>query len=289
MSWGVMKKGIDLVMNSDRRDIQIQFFGGEPLLMFDLIKKGVLYAEDLNKKQKKEITFIITTNGIALTPPVIAFLKKHRFVVECSLDGAMETQLKNRASESGYNYFPLILKNLKNLKRSGVEHYLISVVAPEAVRDAFKNFKFLAGLGFKKIQLNYNLGVVWSAGQRKEFFEQNRKIIGYCRKNKIEFMNLTHQRTEPVVLNAEHTVDCDGDIYLESGICLEEDFYKMKNKFITGSLKNGAAPKIWSRNRFQNFYGLVRAYEKRNNEFRNIILNNIDLGLEYGKFLSKFV
>ena len=92
-------------------------------------------------------------------------------------------------------------------------------------------------------------------------------------------------RREPVVLNAELTVDCDGGIYLESGICLEEDFFEMKDKFLVTNLKKAKNINLYSSTIFQNFYRLSRIYAAVNPQFRKIILNNIILGRKFDRFI----
>lgn len=118
-------------------------------------------------------------------------------------------------------------------------------------------------------------------------FNQTRKVIDFVRKNKnIEFINLSSMRKEPVVLNAELTLDCDGGIYLESGICLEEDFAAMKNKFKVCSIKTAKNINLLSTSDFRNFYNLSRVYGRVSPFFRKVIVNNIKLGSEYGKLLE---
>lgn len=284
----ILLKAIDLLFTANRRDLQLQFFGGEPLLRFDLVKKAVEYAEKINKTAKRQLTFVLTTNGIALDKEKIDFFKKHKFLIECSIDGEIENQLKMRKARDGKNYYKHLLDNLRRLSSSGVNHYSISVVMPNNVRSTFKSFKHLTENGFKRLQTNYSLGVFWPAATIKILFKETKKILNYAKKNKnMEFINLTSIRREPVVLNAELTVDCNGGIYLESGICLEEDFKKIKNKFLVTDLNKAKNINFYNSTQFQNFYRLSRVYSKTNPRFRKIILNNIKLGQNYNKFLKQ--
>jgi len=283
----VLLKAIDLLFTANRRDLQLQFFGGEPLLRFDLVKKAVEYAEKINKTAKRQLTFVLTTNGIALDKEKIDFFKKHKFLIECSIDGEIENQLKMRKARDGKNYYKHLLDNLRRLSSSGVNHYSISVIMPNNVRSTFKNFRHLTENGFKRLQTNYSLGVFWPAATIKILFKETKKILNYAKKNKnMEFINLTSIRREPVVLNAELTVDCDGGIYLESGICLEEDFKKIKNKFLVTDLNKAKNINFYNSTQFQNFYRLSRVYSEVNPRFRKIILNNIKLGQDYNRFLK---
>lgn len=282
-------KGIVLLFTSHRQDLQLQFFGGEPLLRFDLIKKAVDYAENINKRFKRDLTFILTTNGIALTKEKIDFFKKHKFIIECSIDGEVQNQLKARRACDGKNYYSKVRKNFEYLFQSNTPHYSISVVMPENVLFMSKSFDHLVNLGFRKLQMNYSLGVFWTERAIKRLFTETKKIaIRYLkRKGDIEFINMTPMRREPVVLNAELTVDCDGGIYLESGICLEEDFLAMKNKFLITDVRKIKNINFYKTTQFQNFYRLSKIYGSANPQFRRIILNNVFLGRSYDIFIRK--
>jgi len=112
-------------------------------------------------------------------------------------------------------------------------------------------------------------------------------VIDFVRKHKnIEFVNLSSMRKEPVVLNAELTLDCDGGIYLESGICLEEDFAAMKDKFKVANINTAKNINLLSTTAFRNFYNLSMVYGKANPLFRKVIVNNIKLGSEYERLLK---
>jgi len=288
MNEKILFRGIDLLFTSNRDDIQLQFFGGEPLLEFELIKKAVAYAERLNERLRKNLKFILTTNGILMTKERIDFLKKHNFFIECSVDGEIENQLKTRKAHNGKNYYTQVMRNFKYLFDSDIPHYSISVFMPDNVSSMYRNFKHLVNAGFKKLQMNYSLGIFWPKKSINTLFRQSQRIFEFVREKKgVEFINLTSLRREPVVLNAELTVDCDGGIYLESGICLEEDFFSMKKKFLVSCLSKAENIGFYTTTPFQNFYRLTKAYAEAYPDFRNIILNNIFLGRMYGEFLKR--
>lgn len=288
MPGGIALRGLDWLFGSKAPLLQIQFFGGEPLLEFELLKKSVCYAEKLAKEKNKKIVFILTTNGIALTKEKIGFLKSHNFIIEYSIDGEVISQLKARKAKDGKEYYSKMLENLQLLQKTDIRHYSISVVMPDTVDFMLDNFKYIVGLGFKSLQINYSLGVFWDKASEKAFFKRTRDIVGYIKQiNGVEFINFTRMRKEPVVLNAELTVDCNGSIYLESGICLEEDFRKMKKNFLVTNLQNAKSINFYRSSSFENFYRLSKVYAAANPQFRKIILNNIILGKKYSTFLRK--
>ncbi|MFY9401936.1 MAG: radical SAM protein [Candidatus Omnitrophota bacterium] len=287
MDKSVLFKGIDLLLTSNADELQIQFFGGEPLLNYELLKKGVEYASKANLNNRKAISFLLTTNGIELTKEKVDFLRKHDFTVEFSIDGEVKSQLYSRKSNNGTNYYSKMLDNFSYLKKARLPYYSISVFMPENVSSMFDNFISLVNAGFERLQINYALGVFWDKKASNMLFTQTKRVMDFVRKHKnIEFINLSTMRKEPVVLNAELTLDCDGGIYLESGICLEEDFVAMKDKFKVANIKTAKNINLLSTTAFRNFYNLSMVYGKANPLFRKIIVNNIMLGSEYERLLK---
>ncbi|OQB09490.1 MAG: hypothetical protein BWY16_00961 [Candidatus Omnitrophica bacterium ADurb.Bin205] len=257
------------------------------MLNYGLLKKGVEYANKAGLNNRKAISFLLTTNGIELTKEKVDFFRKHGFTVEFSIDGEVKNQLCSRKSSNGTNYYSKMLNNFNYLKKSRVPYYSISVFMPENVSSMFDNFVSLVNAGFERLQINYALGVFWDKKASTMLFTQTRRVIDFVRKHKnIEFVNLSSMRKEPVVLNAELTLDCDGGIYLESGICLEEDFAAMKDKFKVSNIKTAKNINLLSTTAFRNFYNLSMVYGKANPLFRKIIVNNIKLGSEYERLLK---
>lgn len=277
MSKNVLFKAINLLFNFDRKNLQLQFFGGEPLLEFNLIKKGVEYAEKLNQKFNKNLAFVLTTNGILLDKEKIDFFKKHKFLLECSID---EEKIRNR------KYSPAI-KNFNHLIQSNIPHYSISVFTPNNVTSMFRTFKYLVDFGFKKIQLNYCLGVFWEKEKTKELVRQFNKILGFLNSKKdIQLINSTPSRQEPVILNGELTVDCNGDLYLEFGGFLEENFFSLKKKFLIGPLDKIKTCTFRSLTPSLSFLYLMKAYPR--GEIKRVILNNISVGKTIEKLFKNF-
>jgi len=289
MTENVLFKAIDLLFTSFKKDLQLQFFGGEPLLKYNLIKRGIKYANVLNKKYKKNLTYILTTNGIALSKEKLSYFKKLNFLLEFSFD--CKTQLKNRPSKDGTDYYPLIFKNLKWMTKLNIHYCVISVVTPDTVSSTFSNFKYLINLGIRKIQINYSLGVFWNKSKIKCLISEIDRIVKFIEKNKflgIEFINYNGNRREPVALNAELIVDYDGIIYLEAGLSLEQNFLKMKNDFFIADSKKVTDINTYSPTRFNTFYSLSKIYgSSKNEKLRRIIMNNINLGIILNRYFLK--
>ena len=88
-------------------DLSISFFGGEPLLNYELIKKVVSYSKKKGKEKNKRFKYSITTNGTLLNDKIINYFKENKFSVVFSFDGPKEIQDKNRpcndSKKSSYN------------------------------------------------------------------------------------------------------------------------------------------------------------------------------------------
>ena len=113
MSLKTAKKSIDFLAehSKDQESVAVGFYGGEPLLRYDLIKEVTEYAEE--KFFGKGISFTVTTNGSLLTEDIVEFLIDHEFQVMISLDGPPEVHNRSRKfAASGRGTFAVIEKNL---------------------------------------------------------------------------------------------------------------------------------------------------------------------------------
>lgn len=110
--------GIDVFLNhvAPSKNLDIVFFGGEPLLVFPLIKRIVEYVEI--RAVNKDITFNITTNALVVTDEMLEFLSKHKFSVCVSLDGPKEAHDANRKNRGGKGTFDTVMLNYRRLKNS---------------------------------------------------------------------------------------------------------------------------------------------------------------------------
>lgn len=102
MDFEMAKKAIDFFIEHSResKDIIVGFYGGEPLLMFPLIKQCVEYIESI--VEGKKISYAMTTNGTLLNDEVADFLAEHEVILSISLDGSKEEHNLHRKFASGY-------------------------------------------------------------------------------------------------------------------------------------------------------------------------------------------
>ncbi len=119
------KKALDLIFSlikyRKKKRIAIGFYGGEPMLNFDNVRRIVEYAQI--SFTDFEIIFSMTTNGTLLKKEDIDFLKKHNFRLLVSLDGPEDVHNAKRVYRSGEGTFEKIIKNLKKVKRTYPNYY----------------------------------------------------------------------------------------------------------------------------------------------------------------------
>lgn len=117
MSAEVGKRALDyLVENSGaRRHLEVDFFGGEPLINWDVCKEIVAYGRELEKKHNKVFNFTLTTNGVLIDDDVIEFTNREMGNVVLSMDGRRDTHDRMRHSKTGEGTYDSIMGNFKAL------------------------------------------------------------------------------------------------------------------------------------------------------------------------------
>lgn len=134
MDISIAKKGIDFLIKHSKNtaSINVGFYGGEPLLRFDFIKKCIEYAKE--KGEGKEVTFNMTTNAILLNEEMIEFFADNNVDLTISLDGPKEIHNKNRKFSNGYGTFDKVIEKLE-MVRSKYPDYLQKYIRFNAVMD----------------------------------------------------------------------------------------------------------------------------------------------------------
>ncbi len=156
MSLETAKKAIDfLIENSgNRRILETDFFGGEPLMNFDVVKETVYYAKAEAAKRGKKFLFTLTTNGLLLKDDIAEFLNAEMENVVLSLDGRKEVHDAVRKTANGKGSFDLVIENLKNfVKIRGNKSYYVRGTFTAKNLDFSKDVLFLADNGFDSISM----------------------------------------------------------------------------------------------------------------------------------------
>lgn len=152
----VGRSALEFLMEASgpRRHVEVDFFGGEPLLNFDLLKMLVDYGEWLARERKKEIKFTATTNAVLLDGPAGDFLNSRNISVVLSLDGRPPVHDAMRPFPDGRGSYEIVLKNIKSfLKSRNYRDYYIRGTYTAANPDFARDVDHLASLGFDNISL----------------------------------------------------------------------------------------------------------------------------------------
>lgn len=177
MSLEVGKKALDyLIENSGTRPTcEVDFFGGEPLLNWETIKKLVKYGKEKAALKNKKFRFTLTTNGLLLNPEKEEFLNKENISVVLSIDGRKSIHDKMRPIASGVGSYDLIAPRIKSLinSRDGQNYYVRGTFTRNNI-DFSNDVLFLADEGYSEISLE---PVVADATDDYAFREEDKSQI----------------------------------------------------------------------------------------------------------------
>ena len=154
MSFEVGKKALDfLVANSGNRvNLEVDFFGGEPLMNWDVVKQLVEYGRSLEKPNNKKFRFTLTTNGILLNDEILEFVNKEMGNIVLSIDGRKEINDKMRPFRGGQGSYDIIVPKFQKVAESRDQmNYYVRGTFTHNNLDFSKDVLHLADLGFKHI------------------------------------------------------------------------------------------------------------------------------------------
>lgn len=156
MSFEVGKRAIDfLIENSGtRKNLEVDFFGGEPLMNFDVVKKIVAYARSIEKEHGKNFRFTLTTNGMLIDDDVIDFANRECHNVVLSLDGRREVHDNLRKTVNNKGSYDIILPKFKEfVKRRGGKNYYMRGTFTHNNTDFTNDIFHMLDMGFNELSM----------------------------------------------------------------------------------------------------------------------------------------
>ena len=156
MSYETGKQALDfLIANSgSRRNLEVDFFGGEPLMNFDVVKQLVAYGREQEKLHDKHFRFTLTTNGVLLNDDIMEFANKEMDNVVLSIDGRKEVHDNMRPFRKGAGSYDLIVPKFQKFAESrNQDKYYVRGTYTHFNTDFSKDVLHLADLGFKQISV----------------------------------------------------------------------------------------------------------------------------------------
>ena len=156
MSLEVGKRALDfLIENSgSRHNLEVDFFGGEPLMNWDVVKQLVAYARQREKECGKNFRFTLTTNGMLIDDDVIDFANREMNNVVLSLDGRKEIHDRLRVDYAGNGSYDRIVPKFQEfVRRRGDKEYYMRGTFTHANPDFTKDVFHMADLGFDRLSM----------------------------------------------------------------------------------------------------------------------------------------
>ena len=177
MSYEVGKQALDFLMNHSgtRRNLEVDFFGGEPLMNFQVVKDLVAYARSVEKERGKNFRFTLTTNGVLVDDDVIEWANRECSNVVLSLDGRKEVHDRFRVDYAGNGSWERIVpKFQKFVEARGGKDYYMRGTFTHANPDFLKDIQQMLDLGFTELSME---PVVCAAGDPSELTEEDLPIV----------------------------------------------------------------------------------------------------------------
>ncbi len=177
MSFEVGKRAFDfLIENSGtRKNLEVDFFGGEPLMNFDVVKQLVEYARSIEKQHNKNFRFTLTTNGMLIDDDVIDFANREMSNVVLSLDGRKEVHDRYRVDYAGNGSWEKIVPKFQKLveAREGKNYYMRGTFTHQNP-DFLEDIKTMLDLGFNELSME---PVVCAKGDPSELTAEDMEIV----------------------------------------------------------------------------------------------------------------
>lgn len=156
MSAEVGKRAIDFLIQAsgNRRNLEVDFFGGEPLMNFEVVKEIVDYARGIEEENHKNFRFTITSNGVLLDDDIQAYINEHMHNVVLSIDGRKEVHDRMRYTINHKGSYDIIVPKFKKIadSRNQTNYYVRGTFTRENL-DFAKDVLHLADLGFKQVSV----------------------------------------------------------------------------------------------------------------------------------------
>lgn len=200
LSYSAATNIIDFYLEQLGEKIDFSFFGGEPLLEFELLEKLVAYICKKNTERKKEITFTIATNFTLISEKVIQFLRTHKFELHISFNGDKDENDASRDLSS-----EKVLRNIEKFLRDDEREKvcILFAFAPQSVENIYKNMNFLIQKWFRIFNLEL---IFWKEYSWKQ--EDIQKAVSYFQEILKKFPDIQYKNLDKKKVYLD--IDTDG-------------------------------------------------------------------------------
>ncbi|TNF25930.1 MAG: radical SAM protein, partial [Deltaproteobacteria bacterium] len=294
MSEEMIVRGLDFCFGTAAPNVEIQLFGGEPLLRFDLMRFATARARALAAERGKRLVLGLATNGLLLDEARVAFIAEHDLDVVISLDGPVAVQARNRplratGDGAARGPYPIerVVAGFHRLVRAGVEPMINMVVGPEDVPDIAAGVAYVVeDLGATLVRVTHRLGVHWSQADRAAFFAALGAAIDR-HGDRARFVNLCSP-DEPALAATSVNLDGDGRIYLGCALTTTGDMPSLLDTSFVGDLATLPGVDAVDRDRAHQCDNLVSSPWLQDVD-RELIRNNLEMGFEAVAFSRAYI
>ena len=163
-------------ISGSRHNLEVDFFGGEPLMNFQVVKDLVAYARSVEKERGKNFRFTLTTNGVLIDDDVIDFCNREMSNVVLSLDGRKEVHDRYRVDYAGHGSWEKIVPKFQKLVASRPQDktYYMRGTFTHANPDFLKDIQVMLDLGFTELSME---PVVCAPGDPSELTPEDLEIV----------------------------------------------------------------------------------------------------------------
>ena len=209
MSFEVGKRALDFLIehSAGRRNLEVDFFGGEPLMNFDVVKQLVAYARSREKECGKNFRFTLTTNGMLIDDDVIDFANREMSNVVLSLDGRKEIHDRYRVDYAGNGSWERIVPRFQKLVEArGNKNYYMRGTFTHANPDFLKDIQEMLRLGFTELSME---PVVCAPGDPSALTAEDMPVVMEQYEKLAELMLRRHREGRPSTFY-HYMIDLEG-------------------------------------------------------------------------------
>ena len=272
MDWGTAQRAIDLFLNqlSKNKKVNIFFYGGEPLLNFDLIQQAVNYCQQFAGTANKKTSYSLTTNGSLLNSDILAFLNDFQFTLELSFDGTAQNRSRKRDT-----FKPTLRLINKILQYPDITLMVNSVFTSQTINHLSPSTQMILDLQVPLVNVSLSYSRRWNCQSIAKADAEYSKLtdlamIHYKRSGKIAVVNFHAERKNGLWMcgagQDSITVTASGEVWGcplfytyfkdKSGTDLFDDFYfgQLEAVMGNGGLRLNKISQNYTRFRMDHFY-----------------------------------
>lgn len=279
-----LTRGVELLLREEG-PLELQYFGGEPLLEYELVLETAIAARRLAERRGRRLTQTVTTSLLPLTPGRARELACRGLEFMASLDGDLIVQSRQRPLAGGGVYpWGVLLRNLDGLLASTAPYVVNMTVRPESAADLTEGVAFLLSRGVRRFQFAYALGARWGSDGADALERALRGADALCAARGADVLN-RRGGPEPVLLDGQIVLDADGGLSVGCWTVLETVFPGLRAAFARGPVRDAERLPVDGRAPREQLERLLAAASAPDE--RRTAADNLDLGRRVERFWAR--